>query len=80
MSEEKAVIKVHREGEQQTGEMHCPERGLSLHTFAGKIQFRWASGQRTAVERMEQETARSSFATAVARRNCGGEEEQKEGS
>jgi hypothetical protein len=42
MSEEKCVIKVHPEGEQQTGEMHSPERGLSLDTFAGKIQFRWA--------------------------------------
>src|SRR6266550_2864371 len=29
---------------------------------------------------MEQETARGGVATAVARRSCGGEEEQKEGS
>src|SRR5258708_673629 len=42
MSEEKAVMKVHPEGEQKTGEIHPAETGLSLDTFAGKIQFRWA--------------------------------------
>jgi hypothetical protein len=42
MSEEKGVIKVHPEGEQQTSEIHPPETGLSLDTFAGKIQFCWA--------------------------------------
>jgi hypothetical protein len=42
MSEEKGVIKVHPEGERQTGEIHPAETGLSLDTFAGKVQFRWA--------------------------------------
>jgi hypothetical protein len=42
MSDEKALIQVHPEGEQQTGEMQPPETTLSLDTFAGKIQFRWA--------------------------------------
>jgi Transposase DDE domain group 1 len=42
MSDEKALVKVHPEGEQQTGEIRPPETGLSLDTFAGKIQLRWA--------------------------------------
>src|SRR5229473_8651523 len=42
MSDEKGLIKVHPEGESETGEMQPPETALSLDTFAGKIQFRWA--------------------------------------
>src|SRR2546422_5696280 len=42
MSDEKALIKVHPEGEPETGEVQRPETALSLDTFAGKIQFRWA--------------------------------------
>ena len=42
MSDEKALVKVHPEGEQQTGEIQPPEAGLSLDTFAGKVQLRWA--------------------------------------
>jgi hypothetical protein len=42
MSDEKALIKVHPKGEPETGEMQAPETVLSLDTFAGKVQFRWA--------------------------------------
>src|SRR6202521_1315975 len=42
MSDEKGLIKVHPEGEQQTAEMQPSETAMSLDTFAGKIQFRWA--------------------------------------
>jgi hypothetical protein len=42
MSDKKALIKVHPEGEPETGEMQPPATTLSLDTFAGKIQFRWA--------------------------------------
>ncbi len=35
-------MKIHPEGESQTGEKELPEGVLSLDTFAGKIQFRWA--------------------------------------
>ena len=42
MIDEKALIKVHPEGERETGEIQPPEAALSLDTFAGKIQFRWA--------------------------------------
>lgn len=42
MSDEKALIKIHPEGERQTEEIQSPETPLSLDTFAGKIQFRWA--------------------------------------
>jgi len=42
MSDEKALIHFHPEGEQQTGEIQPPEEALSLDTFAGKIQLRWA--------------------------------------
>ncbi len=42
MSDEKALSKIHPEGEPGTGEMQVPETALSLDTFAGKIQFRWA--------------------------------------
>ena len=42
MSDEKALIHFHPEGEQQKGEIQPPEEALSLDTFAGKIQLRWA--------------------------------------
>ncbi len=42
MSEEKALIKIHPEGEPPTEEIQLPETALSLDTFAGNIQFRWA--------------------------------------
>ncbi len=44
MNDEKALIPVHREGEQQEqeGEMRPPETTLSLDTFAAKIQFKWS--------------------------------------
>jgi hypothetical protein len=41
MSETKAVINVHPEGEQETEGIQPSETGISLDTFAGKIQFRW---------------------------------------
>src|SRR5713226_9248622 len=41
MSDEKALIKVHPEGERETGEIQPPATAISLDTFAGKIQFRW---------------------------------------
>jgi hypothetical protein len=41
MSEEKALAKVHPEGEFQNGGIEPPGSGLSLDTFAGKIQFKW---------------------------------------
>src|SRR6202022_2637373 len=42
MGDEKAGIKIPPEGEPETGEMQPPEAALSLDTFAGKVQFRWA--------------------------------------
>src|SRR6266513_2953810 len=42
MSDEKALVPAHPEGEQQKEEIQPPETALSLDTFAGKIQFRWA--------------------------------------
>jgi hypothetical protein len=42
MSDEKALITVHPEGEQEKEEIQPPETALSLDTFAGKIQFKWA--------------------------------------
>jgi hypothetical protein len=42
MTDEKALLKVHPEGERQTEGMQGAEPSLSLDTFAGKIQFRWA--------------------------------------
>lgn len=42
MSDEKALMKVHPEGERQTEGVQPSETGLSLDTFAGKIQFKWA--------------------------------------
>src|SRR6266571_1031315 len=41
MNDEKALVTVHPEGEQQKGEMQPQEAVLSLDTFAGKIQFKW---------------------------------------
>lgn len=42
MSDEKALMKVHPEGERQTEEIPAAERVTSLDTFAGKIQIKWA--------------------------------------
>lgn len=42
MKDEKALTLVHPEGEQSKGEIEPPETALSLDTFAGKIQFKWA--------------------------------------
>jgi len=42
MSEESALSKIHPEGESAAGEVEFGERVLSLDTFAGKIEFRWA--------------------------------------
>ena len=42
MSDEKAVSKIHPEGERQTEGSQTMEAVTSLDTFAGKIQFRWA--------------------------------------
>jgi hypothetical protein len=42
MSDEQALIKGHPEGEPETGGMQPSGSSLSLDTFAGKIQFRWA--------------------------------------
>jgi len=42
MNDEKSLIRVHPEGEQEKGEIRPPETALSLDTFAGKIQFKWA--------------------------------------
>src|SRR5215467_7860602 len=42
MSDEKAVVRVHPEGESEIGAIQPPECTLSLDTFAGKIQFRWS--------------------------------------
>ena len=41
MSDEKALTRIHPEGEPQTADRETPETGLSLDTFAGKIHFRW---------------------------------------
>ena len=41
MSDEKALIRAHPEGEQQNDEIQPAETPLSLDTFAGKIQLRW---------------------------------------
>ena len=41
MSDEKALITVHLEGEPQKEDSQPPETTLSLDTFAGKIQFKW---------------------------------------
>ena len=42
MSDEKALTKVHPEGEPETTDKQIPGASLSLDTFGGKIQFRWA--------------------------------------
>jgi hypothetical protein len=41
MSDDKALIPVHPEGEQQIEEVQAARIALSLDTFAGKVQFRW---------------------------------------
>jgi hypothetical protein len=41
MSEEKAIEKVHPEGERKSGGMEGPERSGKVDTFAGKIQVKW---------------------------------------
>ena len=41
MSDDKALIQVHPEGEQQIEGIQPAETPLSLDTFAGKIQFKW---------------------------------------
>src|SRR6202158_6263707 len=41
MSDERALMKVHPEGERQTGEIQPPETAMSFDTFAGTTQFRW---------------------------------------
>ena len=41
MSDEKALIQVHPEGERQTEGIQPAETAISLDTFAGKIQFKW---------------------------------------
>ena len=42
MSDETALAKVHPKGELEKTEIQPWETGVSLDTFAGKIQFRWA--------------------------------------
>jgi hypothetical protein len=42
MIEEESLIQVHPEGERKTVGLERPETGLSLDTFAGKIQLKWA--------------------------------------
>jgi hypothetical protein len=42
MSDDKALIEIHPEGEPQIAGHDAPEAPLSLDTFAGKIQLRWA--------------------------------------
>src|ERR1700761_1168381 len=42
MSDETALTKAHPEGELEKVEMQPWATGVSLDTFAGKIQFRWA--------------------------------------
>ena len=42
MNDEKVLIMVHPEGERQAEGMPAPATALSLDTFAGKIQFKWA--------------------------------------
>jgi hypothetical protein len=41
MSDEKALISIHPEGEHPTAENQVPETAASLDTFAGKIQVKW---------------------------------------
>lgn len=41
MTDNKAVIQVHPEGERQIEEIRPAETALSLDTFAGKVQFKW---------------------------------------
>ena len=41
MIDEKALTKTHPEGEREIADKQTAAEGLSLHTFGGKIQFRW---------------------------------------
>lgn len=41
MSEEKAIEKVHPEGERKSGDIEGLERSGNVDTFAGKIQVKW---------------------------------------
>ena len=41
MSDDKALIQIHLEGEPPIGESPTAEAPLNLDTFAGKVQFRW---------------------------------------
>jgi len=41
MSEEQALSEIHPEGERETAGIEPLESGLSLDTFAGKIQLKW---------------------------------------
>ena len=42
MSDERAIQKVHPEGERKSGAIEGSETGGSVDTFAGKIQVKWA--------------------------------------
>ncbi len=42
MSDEKALVKAHPEGELQTRGIEPADTAISLDTFGGKIQFKWA--------------------------------------
>ena len=46
MSDEKAIQKVHPEGERKSGAIEGSETGGSVDTFAGKIQVKWAPKRR----------------------------------
>ena len=41
MSDEKAIVKVHPEGKQESTGIEGPEGSSSVDTFAGKIQVKW---------------------------------------
>src|SRR5918999_4781506 len=41
MSDERALGVVHPEGEPETDEMTAAQAGVSLDTFAGKVQLKW---------------------------------------
>src|SRR6266496_3672894 len=41
MSEEKAIERVHPEGERKSGGIEGPEGSGNVDTFAGKIQVKW---------------------------------------
>ena len=41
MSDEKAVVRVHPEGERESAGVEGVEHSGSIDTFAGKIQVKW---------------------------------------